>query len=521
MSGCRALAERLDAWLRRSDGPTIVRQGPGWAVDCLRADCAESLARLIEAGVDPEGRDTLDRTLLNWACQLGGERCIRTLLALGADPHGGSFHSMLMALGAGQDGAACILLKRIVPRTHSEEYLWACEAISHGCARTLAWFIERGYPLNRPAQGHTSLLEWAARSAGPDMLEQLVAAGAELDLPGYGQRTPLMAAIEAGRLANAHWLLDRGADPRKRTATGGPLDMLGSSLARDDADLVRRLQAGDGARAVDAYAIRAAAQGGRVESLRLLLPQAADIDAADAQGETALHKAARRGSAECLALLLQRGAQVDRRNGRGETALALLWRGHGERSACLRLLLERGADPRALATWIEPPCFVSQLAAAQGEVDLVAALQRQARQDFALDPDPVDWEAQRSAATLVAALLGKDTAAVQDWLAHDRLDPARLAHALRADPRRALFAAVEIDAGPVVERLLDGGVAVDSADGDNNTALNIAARHDRLAIARLLIARGADAQARTERGYAPIRFARSIAMQNLLRRHGG
>jgi ankyrin repeat protein len=107
--------------------------------------------------------------------------------------------------------------------------------------------------------------------------------------------------------------------------------------------------------------------------------------------------------------------------------------------------------------------------------------------------------------------------AVRAWIAANELSPARFCDAVQADPCSVMFGAIQADAAPIVVLMLDGGVPVEIGDGDHNTPLNIAARHDRIEIARLLIARGADVQAQTERGYTPAQFARSEAMLALLR----
>lgn len=60
-------------------------------------------------------------------------------------------------------------------------------------------------------------------------------------------------------------------------------------------------------------------EGVALEAVRLTLELGAQVNAANAQGDTALHGAATRGYSAIVRLLLDRGARHDARNAQGET----------------------------------------------------------------------------------------------------------------------------------------------------------------------------------------------------------
>ena len=114
-----------------------------------------------------------------------------------------------------------------------------------------------------------------------------------------------------------------------------------------------------------------AAHTGDVGALARLLDDGAAVDGRDGWGATPLARAAARGRADAVRLLLDRGASVDEgargspacprigalaaATAAGRTALcgAAEGGGAGPRVACLRLLLQRGADPNVPGA--EPP----------------------------------------------------------------------------------------------------------------------------------------------------------------------
>lgn len=89
-------------------------------------------------------------------------------------------------------------------------------------------------------------------------------------------------------------------------------------------------------------ALISAAVGGRVDEVKCLLDQSANINAKDKEGTTALVRASQLGHIEVVTLLLARGADVEAADKRGWTAL--VWAIQFGHSELVRLFLAEGAN---------------------------------------------------------------------------------------------------------------------------------------------------------------------------------
>jgi cytohesin len=182
----------------------------------------------------------------------------------------------------------------------------------------------------RPEQGKAGRMSKTYRSlvnaaaAGDlDTVKSLLAKRAPINARGGAvKRTPLNEAIANDHTAVALYLVAQGADPNATDLDGTP-------------PLVWA-------------AIRSAfVRHKNVKLAEALLNAGAAVDGADADGMTPLMLAANRGSVRLVEVLLARGADVNAKargvDNTGRTALM-----YAEGTAIVRLLLEAGADPRAV-----------------------------------------------------------------------------------------------------------------------------------------------------------------------------
>jgi len=154
----------------------------------------------------------------------------------------------------------------------------------------------------------------AAEYGDGRLVQDLLGAGASVNVRDEEGRTPLILAAGRGHLKVARILLDRGA------AIGAANSSLGTALAY-------------------------AAWSGHTEMVSELLSRGSRIDSTNGEGWTPLMYAAINGHIQCVKELLDRGADVNARNREGRTALsAAVWNGH---TRLAHALLDRGADVNA------------------------------------------------------------------------------------------------------------------------------------------------------------------------------
>ena len=192
--------------------------------------------------------------------------------------------------------------------------------------------IERGSDLDGP-------LGLAACFDRLELVEILLAAGAQVDARGIHGITPLETAIYHASRASVDVLaaIELVPDAPWVAAGAGCIDRLerfldgrGGLIAEAylnrpnpaDVGWLHRLPARDVAQDVLDEALVHAAQNERPEAVAWLLDQGADPNAGPYQGCGALHLAAAFGAIKCVRLLIAAGADIDRRNDfNGDNAL--------------------------------------------------------------------------------------------------------------------------------------------------------------------------------------------------------
>jgi ankyrin repeat protein len=250
-----------------------------------------------------------------------------------------------------------------------------------------------------------------------------------------------------------------------------------------------------------------AARAGDAARVRALLQSGANVNAAAQDGTTALHWAAELGEEEIVRLLLARGADPNLLNRYGVAPL---------RSACLsgslpavEALLKAGADPEAVrAESGETPLMV---AARAGHVAIVQALLVRGAAVDAVEP-------KRGQTALMWAAAEKHPAVVKLLLEADA-DPRRVSKTKISPLMFALRAGDQVS----TTILLDKGIDVNAPAADGTRPLIFAILNARFDLAKFLLDRGADVRASDPHG-TPLqvltfmRKAENIALATVLPR---
>ena len=224
--------------------------------------------------------------------------------------------------------------------------------------------LAAGADLQARDQNGDTALNAAARGGQRAVVQALLAAGADLETKGGAELTPLMNAVLAGQLELAQELVARGARVSQDLLSTVALRLsileenAESGMVRPEAvagwrwvlkwlQLVQLRQVmpqTEQRSAADAQLLRAAADGD-LDRLSRAVQAGADVDASDRQDISALRWAARGAHVATLRALLDAGAQVNGQSQTGWTALMQAVLAGSVESVAL--LLERGADVQA------------------------------------------------------------------------------------------------------------------------------------------------------------------------------
>jgi ankyrin repeat protein len=244
-------------------------------------------------------------------------------------------------------------------------------------------------------------------------------------------------------------------------------------------------------------AIVDAAQSVDAKTVRTLIRQSTDLNAAQPDGMTALHWAVQRRDLEITDLLLDAGAdfRIANRTGAKPLYLAAI---NGD-AAVITRLLDAGEDVNAvLTTEGETVLMLTSYTGNSAAVKVLLDRGAQTNTQQFRGQTALMWAAAEGHAEVVRLLLARGA------------DPSLQSTASTKPERRPpggmtalLFAARQgkIDA---VRALLDGGANIDQAGADNTSPLLIAVVNGHYELASLLIERGASPNVADANGRTPL-----------------
>lgn len=239
--------------------------------------------------------------------------------------------------------------------------------------------IRTGVDVNAAQGDGTTPLHWAVYKVDAELVDALLARGAQPSAENKYGSTPLAEAVKLGDVKLTRKLLDAGADVEAQNADGQTALMLAARAgALDVAKLL--IERGANVNSTEAWreqtALMWAVDGNYAELAQLLIDHGADVHARASSNEwrtqitseprgqyrprgglTALLYAARSGCTRCVRGLLEAGADVDQPNPDGVAPLMVALDNFHFDTA--RVLLDAGANPHRWDWWGRTPLYVA------------------------------------------------------------------------------------------------------------------------------------------------------------------
>uniref|UniRef100_A0A3Q3JMF0 Uncharacterized protein n=1 Tax=Monopterus albus TaxID=43700 RepID=A0A3Q3JMF0_MONAL len=316
----------------------------------------EMVRLLLSRGANINAFDKKDRRAIHWAAYMASSGMIsvvKYLLDLGVDVSSTHKHSV-------------ITLYRLMfePNAYGNTPLHV--ACYNGQDVVVNELIECGTNVNQVNEkGFAPLHFTAASRHGALCLELLVCNGADVNIRSKDGKTPLHMTAIHGRFSRSQAIIENGAEIDCEDKNGNtPLhiaaryghELLINTLITNRADtanvclslfIILYSDAGFDIDTPDDFGrtcLHAAAAGGNLECLNLLLNTGADFNRKDSFGRTPLHYAAANCNYQCLFALVGSGASVNDLDERGCTPLHYAAASDTD-GKCLEYLLRNDANP--------------------------------------------------------------------------------------------------------------------------------------------------------------------------------
>jgi serine/threonine-protein phosphatase 6 regulatory ankyrin repeat subunit B len=289
---------------------------------------------------------------------------------------------------------------------------------------------------------------------------------------------------DAGTIAPLDWELMNAVT---RGDLAGAKDWLNKGARASGRDVVEGLTI-----------LMCAAGTGKVDILKLLLDNEANVNAKDRFGSTALMFAARQGRAEAVKLLIESGADVTIQDKYGATAL--MYSAEASDLESVKLLLDRGTAANATDSFGGKAL---NWAAGQNRSEIMRLLAANGGDiDENMTSPPVQATSLMNRKLLQGAELGAESEDLAEVKA--ALDRGANVNAKTTTGWTALIYAARMGNREMVKLLIEKGADVNAKRDDGINALMEAAAYGRLEVARLLIDAGADVNAKSPGGMTPL-----------------
>jgi ankyrin repeat protein len=260
--------------------------------------------------------------------------------------------------------------------------------------------------LSYPHDAGVTPLHEAVACGEPNLVQVLIAHGAEINAADESGRTPLHYAVSEGDDTIVRLLITKGANIDVRDKEG--MTPLLLALHYGYTPAAKMLMAAGAEKVTikntpEWAVLHGAFRLGNREWVQLLLENGAMPDELDENGDSMLHVVARQGDLSMAKMLIAAGADVNIRNPTGATPLHYAAAGRTELAS---LLLTGGADVSARANNGDTPLHDAALRGNREMVELLLAHGADASVKNSRGRTPRDEAVRRGHADLVPLLTG-------------------------------------------------------------------------------------------------------------------
>ncbi len=162
--------------------------------------------------------------------------------------------------------------------------------------------------IDSDASNAMTILMLASQAGSMEIVEYLLANGAEIDVITATGCTALNSAIDKSHMNIAKLLISRGADVNIRSPFDGATPLLLATLEQKLDFVKLLLENGANVNARDESGFTALMEAGSTEIVQVLLAFGADVNAKNNEGGTALQYAKEQNLEEIVELLIRAGA---------------------------------------------------------------------------------------------------------------------------------------------------------------------------------------------------------------------
>ncbi len=419
--------------------------GRGYDSYPLDPNHLQVVSLLIKKDANVNAMNKAGDTALCYAAQTGDLKLAQLLLDNGAQPDHAATPDRapaILAMNHNRMGVAKLLVARGANVTlHLAAYAGNLE-------KAKGLLQDAGDVSARDRTGRTAL-HIAARAGHREMIDLLLSSGADVNARAEAGWTPLHEAAQSGHEAVVELLIARGAMVNAKL-TSPEHNMIGDDLQTPYAP-------------VGTTALHLAVR--YPEVAKILVVNAAEVNAKDENDETPVHHALFEGRKQVVDLLLAAGADIN--------LYEAAYMGHAEK---VRHLIDAGADISAKDAENDTPLYLAILG---GHADAAEVL------------------------------LDNGANANERLTEHDIRDET------------LLHRAAQFDFEDVARTLIAHGADIHARDGSGNTPLHAAAYCGSVAVARMLLAHGADPNARSIDDKAPLDYAQEAGFADVAQLLGG